>query len=63
MRHYEEEQTKEELLDIIASYVRMIDNDQYNYPAAVLGDIKASALYILERNKYYKRGVLQDIRH
>ena len=54
MRHFEKEQTREELLDVIASYLKMIERDDYTYPTAVLCDIKASCKYILERNKYFK---------
>ena len=48
------EQSRETLLDLIASYLRMIEHDDGKYPSAVLNDIKASAEYVLKRNNYYK---------
>ena len=49
-----DEQSRETLLDIIASYVRMIDFAGGDYPVVVLDDIRASAEYVLKRNNYYK---------
>ena len=38
MRHFEKEPGRSELLDVIASYIRMIERDNYTYPTAALGD-------------------------
>ena len=48
----EGEQSRETLLNIIASYIRMIDFAGGDYPAIVLNDIKVSAEYVLKRNNY-----------
>jgi len=49
------EYTREELLDIIGSYMRMIERDDGEYPLAVLSDIQASANSVLKANNYQGR--------
>lgn len=42
--------TREQLLDIMSSYLRMIERDNGEYPAVVLDDIAKSIKYVLEKN-------------
>lgn len=45
-----EEYTKDMLLNVIASYIRMIENNAGKYNAATLDDIKHSARAVLKAN-------------
>lgn len=42
--------TKEQLLDIMSSYLRMIKRDNGEYPTVVLDDIEKSIKFVLEKN-------------
>ena len=42
--------TREELLDVMASYLRQIENDNGKHPAAVINDIEASISFVLKMN-------------
>ena len=42
--------TRGELLDVMASYLRQIENDNGKYPAAVINDIEASISFVLKMN-------------
>ena len=53
MEEANKEMTREELLDVLASYHRMIERDNWTYPTYVLGDIFHSIKYVLARNHYY----------
>ena len=44
--------TKAELLDVLASYQRMIQRDHMQHPTVVLDDISHSIKHVLEENKY-----------
>ena len=46
--------TKETLLDVLSSYLRMIERDEMQHPTAVLGDIKKSIESVLRANEYDK---------
>ena len=54
MEEANKEMTREELLDVLASYQRMIERDNWTYPTAVLDDIAHSIKYVLARNNYGK---------
>jgi hypothetical protein len=43
--------TAENLLDILASYVRMIERDNEEHAAVILDDIYHSIKFILKENK------------
>ena len=45
------EYTREQLLDVLKSYLRMINNDNGQYPQVVLSDIQKSIEFVLEQNK------------
>ena len=42
--------TRGELLDVMASYLRQIENDTGNHPTAVISDIEASINFVLKMN-------------
>lgn len=42
--------TREELLDVMASYLRQIENDNGKHPTAVINDIEASINFVLKMN-------------
>lgn len=42
--------TREQLLDVMASYIRMIEHDNGKYPTVVLDDIKCSITAVLKAN-------------
>lgn len=46
------EYTREELLGVIASYQRMIERDDGQYPTVVLSDILSSAKYVCKVNNF-----------
>ena len=41
---------REELLDVMASYLRQIENDNGKHPTAVISDIEASIKFVLKMN-------------
>lgn len=43
---------REQLLDIMSGYLRMIERDNGEYPAVVLDDIAKSIKYVLKKNNY-----------
>ena len=56
------ELTKEELIDIMESYVRMINRNGREYPTVVLSDLNASLCSVLARcgkpeYQEYKRAI------
>lgn len=53
MAEENKEMTREKLLDVLASYQRMIERDNWTYPTVVLDDIAQSIKYVLARNNYY----------
>jgi hypothetical protein len=50
-----EKYTAEQLLDVIASYYRMIQRSGAEYPAVVLDDIQKSIVHVLNKNGYNGR--------
>ena len=42
--------TRGELLDVMASYLRQIENDNGKHPTAVISDIEASIKFVLKMN-------------
>ena len=42
--------TREQLIDILSSYLRQIERDNGNYPAVVLNDIKSSIIAVLRED-------------
>lgn len=44
--------TKEQLLDVMSSYLTQIKRDGGKYPEVVLNDIAKSIEYVLEKNRY-----------
>jgi hypothetical protein len=50
-----EKYTAEQLLDVIASYYRMIRRSGAEYPAVVLDDIQKSTAGVLKANGYNGR--------
>ena len=50
-----ENYTKDQLLDVIGSYLAMIIRDEDSFPTVVLSDIKASAKAVLKANEYNGR--------
>lgn len=44
--------TREELLKVMASYLRMIERSGEEFPTVVLDDIEKSIKYVLEVNAY-----------
>lgn len=51
-RTMEKSYTREDLLEVLASYDRMIDRNAKEYPTACLSDIQASIQFVLEANQY-----------
>lgn len=43
--------TRDELLDILEDYLRMIDRNGLEYPSVVLTDIRVSIRAILKKNR------------
>lgn len=50
-----EKYTADRLLDVIASYYRMIQRSGAEYPAVVLDDIQKSIVHVLNKNGYNGR--------
>ena len=44
--------TKEQLLDVMNSYLTIIKRDGGEHPTVVLDDIAKSIQYVLEKNRY-----------
>ena len=42
--------SKEDLLNILVCYYRMIKRDNGQYPGAVIDDLRVSIEYVLEKN-------------
>lgn len=54
--------TREQLLEVLAGYDRMIDRNAKEYPTVCLSDIQASIQFVLEANQYenqYKSYITQ----
>lgn len=47
--------TKEVLLDVLGSYLRLIERNGEEYPTVVLSDLKASITSVLKANEYKGR--------
>lgn len=46
------EYTREELLGVIASFARMIEHDNGQYPTVVLDDIRLASQYVCKVNNF-----------
>lgn len=44
--------TREQLLDVIHSYLRQIERNGNEYPTVVLDDIAKSIQFVLDKNNY-----------
>lgn len=53
--------TREELLDVMASYLRQIENDNGKHPTAVISDIEASINFVLKMNGIEIKGELNHV--
>lgn len=51
-RKVEKSYTREELLEVLASYDRMIDRNAKKYPTVCLSDIQASIQFVLGVSQY-----------
>ena len=47
-----EQYTREQLLEILCSYKRMINNNKNDYPTVLIDDLEKSITHVLEKNNY-----------
>lgn len=50
-----EKYTKDQLLDVLASYYRMIQRSGAEFPTVVIDDIEKSIIHVLKKNDYNGR--------